>query len=45
MIWAVERILDMSRTVVNVFSDTCGAIVIARSEGEKTKYVEISEKI
>jgi proton glutamate symport protein len=31
---AVDRLLDMSRTAVNVFSDTCAAVVIARSEGE-----------
>ena len=32
---AVDRLLDMSRTAVNVFSDSCGAVVIARSEGEE----------
>jgi DAACS family dicarboxylate/amino acid:cation (Na+ or H+) symporter len=32
---AVDRLLDMSRTVVNIFSDSCGAVIIARSEGEK----------
>jgi Na+/H+-dicarboxylate symporter len=32
---AVDRILDMSRTAVNVFSDSCGAVVVARSEGEE----------
>lgn len=31
---AVDRLLDMSRTAVNIFSDSCGAVVIARSEGE-----------
>jgi Na+/H+-dicarboxylate symporter len=31
---AVDRPLDMYRTAVNVFSDSCGAAVIARSEGE-----------
>ena len=31
-----DRILDMCRTSVNVFSDTCGAAIIARSEGEIT---------
>lgn len=35
LILAVDRILDMFRTTVNVWSDTCGAAVIARSEGEK----------
>ncbi len=35
LILAVDRILDMCRTAVNVFSDSCGAVVIARSEGER----------
>lgn len=34
LIYAVDRVLDMLRTSVNVFSDSCGAVVIARSEGE-----------
>ncbi len=33
-ILAVDRILDMCRTTVNVWSDSCGAVVVARSEGE-----------
>lgn len=35
MLLVTDRILDMLRTAVNVFSDSCGAVVIARSEGEK----------
>ncbi len=31
---AVDRPLDMYRTVVNVFSDSAGAAIIAKSEGE-----------
>jgi Na+/H+-dicarboxylate symporter len=31
---AIDRPLDMYRTVVNVFSDSCGAAIIAKSEGE-----------
>ncbi len=31
---AVDRLLDMTRTAVNVFSDSCAAVVIAKSEGE-----------
>jgi Na+/H+-dicarboxylate symporter len=31
---AVDRLLDMSRTAVNVMGDSCAAVVIARSEGE-----------
>lgn len=34
LIITVDRILDMFRTAVNVWSDSCGAAVIARSEGE-----------
>jgi proton glutamate symport protein len=37
LILAVDRILDMFRTTVNVWSDTCGAVVIAKSEGEILK--------
>lgn len=37
LILAVDRILDMLRTSVNVWSDSCGAVTIARSEKEKTK--------
>ena len=32
---AVDRLLDMARTAVNVFGDSCAAIVIAKSEGER----------
>lgn len=32
---AVDRLLDMSRTAVNVFGDSCAAVCIARSEGEE----------
>jgi proton glutamate symport protein len=35
MILVVDRVLDMCRTSVNVFSDSCGAVLIARSEGEE----------
>ena len=31
---AVDRPLDMFRTVVNVTSDSIGAVIIAKSEGE-----------
>jgi Na+/H+-dicarboxylate symporter len=33
--FAIDRPLDMYRTAVNVFSDSCGAAIIARSEGEE----------
>ena len=32
LILAVDRILDMMRTSVNVWSDTCGAVLIAKTE-------------
>ncbi|MCH7852351.1 MAG: dicarboxylate/amino acid:cation symporter [Candidatus Marinimicrobia bacterium] len=35
---AVDRPLDMFRTVVNVTSDSIGAVVIAHSEGEQLNY-------
>ncbi len=34
LILAVDRVLDMCRTSVNVFSDSCGAVLIGRLEGE-----------
>jgi len=34
LILPVDRILDMMRTSVNVWSDSCGAAIIAHSEGE-----------
>lgn len=37
LIIAVDRILDMFRTTTNVWSDSCGAVIIAKSEGEHLK--------
>lgn len=37
LILAVDRILDMFRTTINVYGDTCCAVIIARSEGEDLK--------
>ena len=34
LILAVDRVLDMCRTTVNVWSDSCCAAVVARGEGE-----------
>ena len=39
LILVVDRVLDMCRTAVNVFSDSCGAVIIARKEGEETNLV------
>jgi proton glutamate symport protein len=35
LILAVDRVLDMCRTSVNVFSDSCGAVIIAKLDGEQ----------
>jgi proton glutamate symport protein len=37
LVLAVDRILDMFRTTINVYGDTCAAVIIAKSEGEKLK--------
>ena len=37
LILSVDRILDMFRTATNVWSDSCGAVIIAKSEGEELK--------
>ncbi|NLN95768.1 MAG: dicarboxylate/amino acid:cation symporter [Bacteroidales bacterium] len=34
LILAVDPLLDMFRTAVNVWSDSCGAVIIAKTEGE-----------
>lgn len=38
LILAVDRILDMFRTAVNVWSDSCGTVTIAKLEGESLNY-------
>jgi len=35
LVIAVDRPLDMCRTVVNVYGDTCCAVIVAKSEGEE----------
>jgi len=37
LILAVDRIVDMVRTATNVWSDSCGAVLVAKTEGEKLK--------
>jgi proton glutamate symport protein len=32
-----DRLLDMARTAVNIFGDSCCAVIVARLDGEKTK--------
>lgn len=36
LLFVFDRPLDMCRTAVNIFSDSVGAVVIARTEGEQT---------
>ncbi len=38
MIFVVDRILDMSRTMINVLGDSCAAAIIGKSEGETGYY-------
>jgi Na+/H+-dicarboxylate symporter len=40
---AIDRPLDMYRTTVNIFSDSCGAAIIARSEGETDVDTSVGE--
>lgn len=40
MLLVTDRILDMMRTAVNVFSDSCCAVFVAKSEGEDQVLVE-----
>jgi len=34
IILAVDRVLDMFRTTINVLSDSCGAVIVAKLDGE-----------
>ena len=36
LLLVTDRVLDMMRTAVNVYSDACGAVIIARTEDEQT---------
>lgn len=40
IVLVVDRVLDMCRTVVNMFSDSVAAVVIGKSEGEKGIYAK-----
>ena len=42
---AVDRPLDMFRTMVNVTSDSIGAVVVAKSEGESNLYSKKNNNI
>ena len=38
LILIFDRVLDMARTVVNIFSDSCATVIVARSMGEEGFY-------
>ena len=42
IVYVVDRILDMTRTAVNVFGDSCAAVIIGKSEGENGFYENLS---
>ncbi|MHC4622920.1 MAG: dicarboxylate/amino acid:cation symporter [Planctomycetota bacterium] len=44
MILAVDRLLDMLRTAVNVWGDACGTVVVARLEGEQLNAADTGER-
>ncbi len=43
LILVTDRLLDMVRTSINVFSDSCGAVIIGTSEGENEILVDAAE--
>jgi Na+/H+-dicarboxylate symporter len=38
---AVDRPIDMFRTTINIFSDSIGAVIVAKSEGETNLYPDM----
>ena len=42
IVYVVDRILDMTRTAINVFGDSCAAVIIGKSEGESGYYKSLS---
>ncbi len=45
LILAIDPVLDMCRTSVNVWSDSCGAVVVASTEGEKELYQAVEQPV
>ena len=43
IVYVVDRILDMTRTAINVFGDSCAAVIIGKSEGESGYYKSLSQ--
>jgi proton glutamate symport protein len=44
MLLVTDRILDMMRTAVNVFSDSCCAVIVASTEGETGLYGQVGSQ-
>ena len=44
IVYVVDRILDMTRTAVNIFGDSTAAVVIGKSEGEINYYDNLKEE-
>lgn len=44
IVYVVDRILDMTRTAINVFGDSCAAVIIGKSEGETGYYKHLSSE-
>ncbi len=44
LLLAIDRPLDMTRTMVNVWSDSCGAAIIGRSEGDPVLVADAKPK-
>ena len=42
IVYVVDRILDMTRTAINVFGDSCAAVIIGKSEGESGYYESLA---
>ena len=42
IVYVVDRLLDMTRTAVNVLGDSCAAAIIGKSEGETGYYEQHS---
>ena len=42
IVYVVDRILDMTRTAINVFGDSCAAVIIGKSEGEYDYYKNLT---
>ena len=45
MVYVVDRILDMSRTMINVLGDSCAAAIIGKSEGESEYYTHLRSSV